>query len=433
MRRKIFFLFTLIIFCAFLTFCQRNISGNETESAQPKEVRVLLADHPYGNLLIPLIPEFERETGIRVIMEQLNETELNQKLTNEFADGTSAVDVFMTRPLQETLLFLKNGWITPLDEYDFNDYPFNTLEIGIKDDIPYVVPLIVEWQVLYYRKDLFQAAGLNIPANFEELEHAARILNRDGVAGFAARGAGSPAVTQISSFIYNFGGRFLNNGTAVFHDPVSVNAIRLYGRLLGVYGPHGVGTMSWSQLLSLFQAGRLAMWTDASVFYGQLINPQDTQIPAILAENIGVAKMPRGPAADEPYITTAWGMSISSMTRDMDSAMKFLTWATSREMAQRGMLANITMARTSMWNDSSITSQVNPGLVETMIHASQNGYPYDRPFMTSVVTARELIGEVISESINTRGTSPRLQALATRKAAEVDALLKADGEYGIVR
>ncbi|MCL2129115.1 MAG: sugar ABC transporter substrate-binding protein, partial [Treponema sp.] len=69
-------------------------------------------------------------------------------------------------------------------------------------------------------------------------------------------------------------------------------------------------------------------------------------------------------------------------------------------------------------------------IIETMIHASQNGYPYDRPFMSSVGQARDLIGEVIIESINTRGTSPRLQALATEKNAAVNDLLKADGEYG---
>jgi multiple sugar transport system substrate-binding protein len=110
--------------------------------------------------------------------------------------------------------------------------------------------------------------------------------------------------------------------------------------------------------------------------------------------------------------------------------MKFVEWASSREMARRGMEANITMARTSMWNDPAITSRVNPGLVETMVHASRNGYPLDRPFITSVVQARDLIGEIITESINTRGTSTRLQALATEKVNQVNNLLRADGEYG---
>ncbi|MDR0502745.1 MAG: sugar ABC transporter substrate-binding protein [Treponema sp.] len=424
MKKVLVLALVLAITVTFFTSCQKK------EASAHGELRVLLANHPYGDLLKPLLPDFEKETGIRIIMEQLNETQLNQKLTTEFATGASTVDVFMTRPLQETLLFLKNNWLAPLDGYDFSDYPANTVDVGRKDGKPHVVPLIVEWQVLYYRKDLLEAAGLKVPANFEELENAARILNRDGVAGFASRGAASPGVTQLSSYIYNFGGRFIENGIAAFDTPAAVEAERFYGRLLGTYGPQGIGSMSWDQLMPIFQAGRLAMWTDASVFYGQLIDPEKTQIPAA---NIGVARLPRGPAADQPFIVVPWGMSVSSKTRNMDAAMKFLIWASSREMAKKGMLANITMARTSMWSDPSITSQVNPGLVDTMIHASANGYPLDRPFITSVVQARDLIGEIITESIATRGTSARLETLAKQKVNEVNELLKADGEYGTAK
>jgi len=419
-----------IVLCFLFSACQRGTSRENVQSAQSKEIRVFLADHPYGNFLIPLIPDFERETGIRVILEHLNESELTDRQIEGINNNTFTADVFMTRPMTETLLFLKNDWMMPLDEYDMSDYPLNTVDMGIRDGKPYFVPLVIEWQVLFYRKDLLQAAGLNVPATFDELENAARILNRDGVAGFASRGAGFPAVSQISSFIYSYGGRFIRNGTAAFHSPEAVDAIRLYGRILGLYGPQGVGTMSWNDILPIFQAGRLAMWTDASVFYGQLIDPLVSLVPA---ENVGVARLPRGPAAEQPYILTSWGISISSMTKDPDSAMKFLTWATSRDFAQKAMLANIPMARISVWNDPSVTTHISPEIVDTMIHASQFGYPYAMPFMTSIVQARELIGDVISESINTRGTSPRLQSLATQRAAEVDDLLRADGEYGTAR
>jgi multiple sugar transport system substrate-binding protein len=50
--------------------------------------------------------------------------------------------------------------------------------------------------------------------------------------------------------------------------------------------------------------------------------------------------------------------------------------------------------------------------------------------MTSVVKARDLIGEVIIESINTKGASPRLATLAAEKAKAVNELLEEDGEYG---
>jgi multiple sugar transport system substrate-binding protein len=43
----------------------------------------------------------------------------------------------------------------------------------------YIVPLVTEWQVLYYRKDLFKAPAIKVPTNFTELEAAAKKLNSD--------------------------------------------------------------------------------------------------------------------------------------------------------------------------------------------------------------------------------------------------------------
>jgi len=51
--------------------------------------------------------------------------------------------------------------------------------------------------------------------------------------------------------------------------------------------------------------------------------------------------------------------------------------------------------------------------------------------MSAVGEARDLIGELIIESINTGGTSTRLEALAKEKAAAVNELLQDTGEYGM--
>ncbi len=410
----------LVLSLSFVLFAQGQ--------SEQKEIRVLLANHPYGELLKEAIPEFEEETGIKVNVESLQESQLTQKLTTEFATGSSTVDVFMTRPLQEGLLFNKNGWYAPLDSYDFSDYPGNTVDIGRKDGTPYIVPLVTEWQVMYYRKDLFEAAGISVPTNFTELEAAAKALTKDGVAGFGSRGKGAAAVTQLSSYIYNYGGRYLEDNVAVFDSPEAVEAIRYYGRLLGNYGPQGVVSMSWENLMPVFQAGKLAMWTDASVFYGQVVDPAKTQIPA---EDVGVAQLPRGPKDDSPFIVVSWGMAMSNKSKNNEDAMKFLEWATSKSLAIEGMKKNITMARNSAWLDEGVRKIMNPGLIETQSHAAKNGYPFDRPFMSAVGQARDLIGEVVIESINTKGESSKLQALATEKVKAVNDLLKADGEYGM--
>ena len=395
--------------------------------AQAKEIRVLLANHPYGELLKSAIPEFENATGIKVNFESLQESQLTQKLTTEFATKSSSVDVFMTRPLQEGKMFYKNGWYEPIASYDFADYPKNIMGVAAFGSKPYLVPLVTEWQVLYYRKDLFQAAGLKVPTNFTELEAAAKKLNTDDVAGIASRGKGAAAVTQLSSYVYNYGGGYLDKGKAVFDSKASVDAIRFYGKLLGTYGPKGVTSMSWENIMPLFQAGKVAMWTDASVFYGQTVDPAKTQIPA---ENVGIANFPAGPKMNTPFIVVSWGMAIAKQSKNKELATKFLEWATSKELAKRGMLSNITMARTSAWQDKEVLAKVNPGLVETQVFAAKHGNPYDRPYMSAVGEARDLMGELVIESINTKGTSPNLDKLAKEKAKQVNEILQDTGEYG---
>lgn len=395
--------------------------------AQTKEIRVLLANHPYGELLKASIPEFEKSTGIKVNAESLQESQLTTKLTTEFATKSSSVDVFMTRPVQEGKMFNKNGWYEALAGYDFSDYPANAMSVVTYDAKPYIVPLVTEWQVLYYRKDLLAAAGIKVPTTFAELEDAAKKLNTDAVAGFASRGKGAASVTQLSSYIYNYGGLYLDKGVAVFDAPAAVEATRFYGKLLGNYGPKGVTSMSWENIMPLFQAGKIAMWTDASVFYGQIIDPSKT---AIGADKFGIANFPAGPKTNTPFYVTAWGLAMAKQSRKKDMAKTFIDWATSKELATKAMLTNITMARSSVWDDKAVLAKVSPGLVETRAFAAKNGNPLDKPFMSAVGEARDLIGEVVLESINTKGASTKLDAMAKDRAAKVNALLKDTGEYG---
>jgi multiple sugar transport system substrate-binding protein len=410
-----------------LALCSLCIVASATAQAQTKEIRVLLANHPYGELLKAAIPEFESATGIKVNAESLQESQLTTKLTTEFATNSSSVDVFMTRPLQEGKMFQKNGWYEPLTAYDFSDYPKNVMSVATFGTRTYIVPLVTEWQVLYYRKDLFAAAGLKVPANFDDLEAAAKKLNSDDVAGFASRGKGAAAVTQLSSYVYNYGGLYLDKGVAVFDSKPAVDAIRFYGRMDGTYGPKGVTAMSWENIMPLFQAGKVAMWTDASVFYGQIVDPAKTQLGA---DKVGIANFPAGPKTNSPFIVTSWGMAVAKQSKKKDLAMQFLTWATSKELAAKGMLANITMARSSVWEDKAVLAKVNPGLVETRAFAAKNGYPLDRPYMSAVGEARDLIGELVIESINTKGMSPNLEKMAKQRVDKVNELLQDTGEYG---
>lgn len=397
--------------------------------AQGKEIRVLLANHPYGDLLKTMIPEYEKATGVKVNVESLQESQLTTKLTTEFATNSSTADVFMTRPLQEGKMFYKNGWYEPLTTYDYSDYPASAMGVAKFGSKPYLVPLVTEWQVLYYRKDLFKKAGIAVPKTFDELEKAAKALKTADVAGFASRGKGAAAVTQLSSYIYGYGGAYLNKGVAVFDSPEALEAIRFYGKMLALYGPKGITSMSWENIMPLVQAGKVAMWTDASVFYGQIVDPAKSQVAAA---DLGIANLPAGPKAGNPFFVVSWGMAVARQSKNKAAAIDFIKWATSADLAKKALgVANIPMSRNSAWADASVVAKANPELVASQAYAAKNGNPFDRPYMSAVGNARDLIGEVIIESINTSGTSAKLEQLAKQKVTAVNELLEDTGEYGV--
>ena len=94
--------------------------------------------------------------------------------------------------------------------------------------------------------------------------------------------------------------------------------------------------MSWENIMPLFQAGKVAMWTDASVFYGQIVDPAKSQVPA---EAVGIATFPAGPKQNAPYIVVSWGMAIAKKSKNREAAMQFLEWATGKELASHTVTA----------------------------------------------------------------------------------------------
>ncbi|MBN1243699.1 MAG: sugar ABC transporter substrate-binding protein [Spirochaetales bacterium] len=410
--------------------------------AQGTTIRVLLSNHPYTEFLKPLIPEFERTYGVKVNLETYDENQLSAKLMTEFATRMSTVDVFMTRPLQEGKLMYLNGWYENLSPYlkdskktprdfDFGDFAQSAVGVSTYAKNVYAFPLVTEWQVLYYRTDLFAAAGLKPPTTFAELEAAAKKLtdpSKDQY-GIVSRGQGNPAVTQFSSYLYGYGGDFLKGGKAAVESPEFLAALKYYGGLLKNYGPPGVTGMSWAQGLSLFQAGKVAMWTDASTFLGQITDPAKSTV----ADKVGVAAFPAGPKGNKPYFVTAWAMSIAKQSRQKAAAYNFLTWATSKAMLTKALgQASVAVARNSPWSNPGILAAFDATqkqLAETASKTIPLATGYDRPLMTAVGAARDAIGPLIVTAIETGGTAN--QAAQAKKVAEsLNELLDAAGELG---
>lgn len=424
--------YSLVVVCTMLTlftvFSPVSLGAPKTST-----LRVVLANHPWTDTIKTLIPEFEKAYKVKVNVESYEENQLTPKLTIEFTSGASSVDVFMTRPLQEGRLFFKNKWYNQLNSYinkkdpawNWNDYPSSAVQAVTINKKIYAVPLVTEWQVVFYRKDLFEKAKIAPPTTLEELEAAAKALHNpeEEMYGIVSRGQRAAAVTQFSSYLYAFGGDFIKNGRCVLDTPNAIRAFKYYGKLLHNYGPPGVTNMSWPQAQALFASGKAAMWTDASVLIAGLLNDKSK-----VANKIGVAVFPAGPAGSHPFMVIPWALSMSNQSKAKKDAWKFIKWASSGEVCKKAQLAGNTMSRNSVWNDPAVMAKTNPDLIMTAKKTGSIATPYDRPLMTAVVEARDAIGDVIVKAIETGGNGD-IESAAKAATQKVNELLQKSGEY----
>lgn len=367
-----------------------------------KNITLVTANHPWGEAIKPLIPEFEAATGMKVELQSFFEDQLTQKLTVQFTSGSATPDVFMYRPLQEGKLFYKNGWVHPLDDYakkdaayDFNDFSKSAIGTTTVDGKLAGIPIITEQEILYYRKDLLEKSGIAVPKTLDELVAAVQKLHdpKNELYGFVARGQRSPLVTQVSSFLYSEGGDFIQGDKAALNTPEAIKAFTTYGTLLKDYGPPGVLNMSWPQAIGIFAQGKAAFYTDADSIYNNATDPEKSKV----ADKVGYAVFPGGKAGSKPYNITSWGLAMNAKAANKDAAWEFIKWATSKEIVLKTQQKGNPGARASVWEKPEGTTGFPAELVPVIKESSKGGVDHDRPTVISVGEARDAVGEIVQK------------------------------------
>ncbi|MET3767897.1 multiple sugar transport system substrate-binding protein [Marisediminicola sp. UYEF4] len=378
-------------------------AGGEAGS---KVLNVTLANHVWTDAIKESLPDFEEQTGIKVNLTQLGEDQLSDQYNVKLNAGTNEIDVMMYRPLQEGKLFAQNKWIaditdrvTGAEDWNWDDFQEGPVESTTVDDAVVGVPIITEREVLYYRTDLLEAAGLEVPTTLEELEAAAAQISEEnpGIAGFVARTAASAAVTQFSSFLYSEGGRWIDeDGNANLDTPEAKSAYELYGTLIREYGPENVSTdMSWPEAMAIFTQGNAAFYTEADSLYKNATDPALSTV----SDKVGFAPFPAGDDGANPYNVPSWALGIAEESENSENAWEFIQWATSQEKMLEIQQAGVPGSRVSVWEDPSATEDYPADLVEAINASFDGGIGFDRPLVISVAKAREIVGLPIVVSI----------------------------------
>jgi sorbitol/mannitol transport system substrate-binding protein len=285
-----------------------------------------------------LSKDFEtKNPDIKLNWVILEENVLRQKLTTDIATKSGQYDI-MTIGLFETPLWGEKGWLSPFENVPA-DYKLDDVLKSVRDGLSadgklYALPFYAESQMTFYRKDLFDKAGITMPdqPTWEQIgRFAAKITDKEhGVYGICLRGkpGWGENMGQIDPVVNSYGGRWFDIqwkpqlDTAAWKEGVST-----YVDLLRNYGPPGATTNGYNETLALFSEGKCGMWVDATVAAGTLTDPKRS----LVADKVGYAHPPIGKFNKGNHYLWSWALAVPASSKSPDAAKKFIYWATSED------------------------------------------------------------------------------------------------------
>lgn len=294
------------------------------------------------------IPNFEKETGVRVDWQILSEDVVREKVLVDLSSGSGKYDLVLTDVwiLPE---HVAAGVIEPLDSFIEKDGAFDReawYETYLKalsyEGHLYALPTESFGPALVYRKDLFEEHKVKVPTTIAELMAAAKklTLDTDGdgridVYGVVSRGkAGEEPAIVVSGFAWAEGGSWFEGGASTaeeikrkkarpaFNSPRFQKGFTAYTEMMRRYGPPDSKNYTWYEIVRDGRAGRAAMILNCGFNIG-----------AVDKEEVGMrdkysAALPvRGPRGytQENF---AMGYGINRKSSNKQAAWQFLKFIT---------------------------------------------------------------------------------------------------------
>jgi ABC-type glycerol-3-phosphate transport system substrate-binding protein len=404
-----------------------------------EKVRIAIVDGERDEAgLKDKIPEIKERMGIDVELTTMALGALLESNNQNLRAPESAFDVLhvlgfsVAGTVGADLFHELTPWVddptrTPAD-YDLADFPKGALDYCGYFDIAtgafggdklYLIPGIHSGScILFYRKDLLDAAGLAVPTDWDAYLAAAEKLHTGDVAGNSMIGA-----NDVSLFLVDWYTRFITMGgnltTGSKKDKTlqtnftSPEAVRALQHMIDCakFAPAAVASYGFTEGLDAFSTGKVAMMLFWSTIGGSIYNPETSTV----AETTETAVMPADAGQTPRAVRGGWGLGIPKNLPDKnkDVAWHFLTYLTSAEFEKY-------QVKTYQTDPNRASTFIDPDLTATLPHLPIAGEAAESAQILEVADIPEtfaIVGEAARE-FNLALTGAQDAATACQKAQD---------------
>ncbi len=305
--------------------------------------------HPHYDAAMKILPEFTKETGIEVEVDQLPYLKMRERQTLELAQEEgeydmiayvvfSKADYVFADQLENLAKYFMNPKLAD-PSYDAEDLIDGYVEnIGVaggtKGYLPgktgslFGIPFGSETSVLAYRKDIFEKHGIPTPETYEQLLDAACKIPElePGMGGMASRAAsGHQASHAFLLHLAPLGGRVFDEAwNPIINNAAGVEAANALKTFVDC-GPEGAMSFGPSEAANAFSNGDAAMFLDSIAFMPGFEDPDRSKVVG----KVGYAMHPEGVRRGSQ--TGGFGIAIPKNAENKEAAFLLMQWLTSKK------------------------------------------------------------------------------------------------------
>jgi sorbitol/mannitol transport system substrate-binding protein len=314
-------------------------ASTATSKQTGKTISVAIVKNPQMTDIASLTPSlFTAKSGIKVKYTILDEGKLRQITTRDVGSGGKSFDVVMIG-MYETPQFGQAGLLqdlTPLAKADAA-YKLSDVLPAVRNGLSakgklYASPFYAESSFLMYRKDVLAAKGVTMPAKptWDQVAAIARQVNSPQMAGICLRGkpGWGDLGASFTTVLNTYGGTWWSStpdgkpAAAQVDQPAFKSALTFYSKLVQDAGEKDAANSSFNECLAQYQAGKVAMWYDATVAAG-LLEAADSPVKG----KNGYALAPVDKTQASGWLWS-WALAIPKSSPDPTDAWKYISWAT---------------------------------------------------------------------------------------------------------
>jgi multiple sugar transport system substrate-binding protein len=418
-------------------------AAGEPAEEMPEEgglppIVVAVWSSPEQENLAKVAEQYTKDTGNEVVVEEIAREAYYDKLTTTFVAGGSDYDV----------AYIMSDWPPAWVEADglqdlnqFYEDP-NVADPSFSVDIfrPSVDPFEFDGKIfalpsegdtawLWYRKDVLEEAGLEVPQTWDELLEVARAVNNPPeMYGMVIGVKPDEAIWDFMYYLFGHGGGILDeNNNPIVNNEQGVAALEFYASLLeeGLVPPD-VPTYGYNEILTTLQEGKAAMgieWMAAT----QTLQDCE-QSPKVCKDGetqLLYTKVPGVEIGGEVVRSTGgsqWGWGIPAGAQNAEAGYKFIEYLTGKNGASQWALNGGIPSNTEALSDPAVVAEIPQFelLAEVM--------PFRQIVPATLVTA-EMVNELNNFIVAAVTGEMTAQEALDGAAAKMEELMTEAGYY----